>query len=93
MTVGRASAARLGGRTAQGGALWSGSGGVHLPDQHFGVIAGGEALTADACEANGVSLSERAGSFQVDVAAGDEDVVVGGIGNGDGVTAFESCGV
>ena len=38
--------------------------GVHLPDQHLGVVDGGETLAADTGEAHGVAFVEHADAFK-----------------------------
>ena len=63
--------------------------GVHFPDQHFGVVDGGELLPADACEAQGIAFGQRSGIFELDLTAGDEEVDVRRVGDDDGVAGCE----
>src|SRR5688500_2163047 len=50
--------------------------GVHLPDEDLGRLQRGDLLAAGGREAHGVAGVQGAGTFQVDGAAGDEEVQV-----------------
>ena len=62
---------------------------MHLPDEHFGAVNGGEALATDAGEPNGVAFVEQTRIFEFDASAGHEQGCV--YGASGTVTASVNC--
>lgn len=62
---------------------------MHLPDQEFGFLVGGDARSAGGGESCGIAGRQWAVAFQGDRACGDDQVQEGGVGQFDALAGAQ----